>query len=133
MRQGRGGRCTLLGMQDPRKLQVYDRASRLTIAVYRLTDCFPASQRYGLAAQMQRAAISVGSNIAEGCGRRGARELLQFLYVAMGSARELGFQLHIADLLLYGSEPERDAVREELDCVQRMLNRLTARLSARRS
>jgi four helix bundle protein len=120
-------------MQDPRKLQVFDRASRLTIAVYRLTDRFPASQRYGLAAQMQRAAISVGSNIAEGCGRRGPRELLQFLYVAMGSAQELGFQLHIADLLGLGSVPERNEVREELDCVQRMLNRLTARLSARGS
>jgi four helix bundle protein len=82
---------------------------------------------------MQRAAVSVGSNVAEGCGRRSARELLQFLYVAMGSARELGFQLHISDLLGYGAVPERDEVREELDCVQRMLNRLTARLRARGS
>jgi four helix bundle protein len=118
-------------MQDPRKLRVFERASRLTLAVYRLTDGFPSSQRFGLTAQMQRAAVSVGSNIAEGCGRRGDRELLQFLYVASGSARELGFQLHIAGLLGYGRVSERAKANEELDHMQRMLNRLTARLSAR--
>jgi len=133
MRRGVGDRYRLIVMQDPRKLRVFDRASHLAIAVYRLTNSFPASQRYALAAQMQRAAISVGSNIAEGCGRRSARELLQFLYVALGSARELGFQLYVADSLRYGSGPERDEVREELDCVQRMLNRLTARLRTRGS
>jgi four helix bundle protein len=116
-------------VQDPRKLQVYERASRLSVAVYRLTDGFPASQRFVLAAQMQRAAISIGSNIAEGCGRQSARELRQFLHIALGSARELGFQLHVSGSLNYGGTSAREEVREELDCVERMLNRLAARVS----
>jgi four helix bundle protein len=118
-------------MQDPHKLRVFDHASRLALGVYQLTDAFPGRERFGLAVQMQRAAISVGSNIAEGCGRRGDRELLQFLYIASGSARELGFQLHLAGLRNYGDELQRATVKKDLDLVQRMLNRLTARLKAR--
>ena len=120
-------------MQDPRKLRVFDGASRLALCVYRLTDTFPDRERFGLSAQMRRAAISVGSNIAEGCGRRGARELLQFLYIASGSVRELDFQLHVSGLLKYGDSAERAEAQEQLDHMQRMLNRLTARLGARTS
>jgi len=82
---------------------------------------------------MRRAAISVGSNIAEGCGRRGDRELLHYLYIASGSVRELDFQLHVSCLLDYGSASARAELQEEIDHVQRMLNRLTARLGARAS
>ena len=120
-------------MQDPRKLQVFERASRLALCIYRLTEAFPDRERFGLTAQMRRAAISVGSNIAEGCGRRGDRELLQFLYIASGSVRELGFQLHVSGLLSFGDSSERAEAQEELDHMQRMLNRLTARLGARTS
>ena len=116
-------------MQDPRKLHVYEHALRLSVAVYRLTDRFPASQRFVLAAQMQRAVISIGSNIAEGCGRRSAGELHQFLHIALGSARELGFQLHVTGSLNYADASARAEIREELDCVERMLNRLVARVS----
>ncbi|HEX7977570.1 MAG TPA: four helix bundle protein [Gemmatimonadaceae bacterium] len=110
---------------------MFEHASRLALGVYRLTDAFPDRERFVLSAQMQRAAISVGSNIAEGCGRRGDRELLQFLYIASGSARELGFQLHIAALRNYGDASQRAELQRELDSVQRTLNRLTARLRAR--
>jgi four helix bundle protein len=65
-------------MQDPKNLAVSGRAIELALAVYRLTRQFPADERFGLSAQMRRAAVSVGSNIAEGCGRWSNRELLQF-------------------------------------------------------
>jgi four helix bundle protein len=135
MRLHAGDRHRVPLMQDPRKLQVYERGLRLSVAVYRLTDGFPASQRFVLAAQMQRAAISISSNIAEGCGRRSARELHQFLHIALGSARELGFQLRPKRLIDYGGASAREEVREELDRVERMLNCLAARVSvaARRS
>jgi four helix bundle protein len=110
---------------------VFEHASNLALSVYQLTDSFPDRERFVLSAQMQRAAISVGRNIAEGCGRRGDRELLQFLYIASGSARELGFQLHIAGMRNYGDVSRRAEVRKELESVQRMLNRLTTRLRAR--
>jgi len=55
-------------MQDPKKLKVRDEARKIVAATYRLTALFPKHERFGLASQMQRAAISVGSNISEGCG-----------------------------------------------------------------
>lgn len=111
-------------MQNPNKLDVSARALELAVAVYRLTDQFPAQERSGLTAQMRGAAVSIGSNIAEGCGRSGRRELLQFLHVSYSSAAELAFQLSIATTLEFGSASDREAVVELTDHVQRMLNRL---------
>ena len=111
-------------MQDIKKLRVVERARRLGVAAYRLTDAFPASERFGLAAQMRRAAVSIGSNIAEGCGRRTNRELLSFLYIASGSASELEFQLQMAHDLGFGNPRDRETVMEALLVTRRMLSRL---------
>jgi len=118
------------GMQATKNLIVAEHAERLALAVYHLTAAFPPEERFGLAQQMRRAAVSVGSNIAEGCGRRGNRELLNHLYIAMASGSELEFQLGLTDKLNLGSEEARTAVASELNRVQRMLNRLTAYLRA---
>ena len=112
-------------MQPTRNLRVAEQATKLAVAVYRMTSAFPREERFGLTAQMRRAAVSVGSNIAEGCGRRGNRELLQFLYVASGSASELAFQLQLACALGFGEESAVAVARNELGSLQRMLNRLT--------
>jgi four helix bundle protein len=112
-------------MRDPNKLTVVQCAMALAVAVYRLTGEFPAGERFGLAAQRRRAAVSVGSNIAEGCGRSGDREFLQSLGVSRGSTTELAFQLRLARKLGFGSVAACESVGEHLDHVQRMLNRLT--------
>ena len=117
-------------MQDPAKLAVTEHAYRLAIAVYRLTAKFPADERFGLIQQMRRAAVSIGSNIAEGCGRRGDRELLNSLYVAFGEAKELAYQLRVSDGLGFGPTIARQKVMGDLDQLERMLNRLTAYLRA---
>ncbi|HEX7979210.1 MAG TPA: four helix bundle protein [Gemmatimonadaceae bacterium] len=111
-------------MQNPKALIVWQRSLDLALAVYRLTGQFPSHEQFGLTAQMRRAAVSVGSNIVEGCGRWGSRELLQFLQIAYSSAAELAFQLTIATELQYGNAVEREATVELVDHVQRMLNRL---------
>ena len=118
-------------MQPTKNLRVAGQATSLAVAVYRMTSAFPTDERFGITAQMRRAAVSVGSNIAESCGRRGNRELLQFLYVASGSASELAFQLQLACALGFGEEATVDATRNELMSLQRMLNRLTQHLAAR--
>jgi four helix bundle protein len=118
------------GMQATKNLVVAEHAERLAIAVYRLTAAFPHEERYGLAQQMRRAAVSVGCNIAEGCGRRGNRELLNHLYIAMASGSELEFQLGLTEKLAFGADEARKEVASELNRVQRMLNRLTAYLRA---
>ena len=56
-------------MQDFRELKVWQKAHDLTLDVYRLTQAFPRQEVYGLTSQMRRAAVSIGSNICEGCGR----------------------------------------------------------------
>src|SRR5215216_2342618 len=118
-------------MQNPKNLAVTEQAYRLAIGVYRLTATFPAEERFGLVQQMRRAAVSIGSNISEGCGRRGDRELLNYLYMAFSSAKELAFQLRVSDGLDFGDSAERARLVSDLDRVERMLNRLTAYLRAR--
>ena len=108
-------------MQNPKDLAISGRALELALAVYRLTEQFPSPERFGLTAPMRRAAVSVGSNIAEGCGRWGNREFLQFLQVSYSSATELAFQLHIATELQFGNAVERAATAEIIDHVQNPL------------
>ena len=88
-------------MGDFRQLTVWKRAHGLALEVHRSTGSFPAAERYGLAAQMRRAAVSVVSNIAEGCGRQNDRELAYFLRIARGSVRELECQLLLSRDLGY--------------------------------
>jgi four helix bundle protein len=83
-------------MQSADNLRVTAHARSLATDLYRLTSTFPASERYGLTSQMRRAAVSIGSNISEGCGRTGDRELVRFLHIALGSASELEFQILIS-------------------------------------
>jgi four helix bundle protein len=107
-------------MQNVHKLAVYHEARQLAIATYRLTADFPSSERFGLTQQMRRAVISIGSNIAEGCGRSGSRALLPFLHYAIGSVNELTFQVEIATELGHCSNEDAHAViqrsRERVAC-----------------
>ena len=74
-------------------LVVWQKGMGLAKQVYQLTETFPASEKYGLVAQMRRAGVSVPSNIAEGQARRSRREFIQFVSHAEGSAAELETQL----------------------------------------
>jgi four helix bundle protein len=112
-------------VRDFRRLDVAARARELVIAVYRTTGTFPPNERYGLAAQMRRAAVSIASNIAEGTGRGGNREFLRFLYIALGSATELAIQLDLAIALDFVDAAEGATLVDRTNHVQRMLNRLT--------
>ena len=118
-------------MQDAEKLAVYGEARELAVAVYRLTAAFPPAERFGITQQMRRAAVSVGSNIAEGCGRQGARSMLPFLHYALGSANELAFQLELAVDLQLSQVADLKVLRGRLDRTRRMLIRLSAAVSRR--
>jgi four helix bundle protein len=83
-------------MGDYKELLVWKQAHRLALDIYRGTQQFPHEERYGLVAQMRRAALSVVSNIAEGSGRQSDREQSRFLRIARGSVHEVQCQLLIS-------------------------------------
>jgi four helix bundle protein len=112
------------GMQNPENLRVAHAAEELADLVYDFTAGLPTDERFGLTAQMRRAAVSVGSNIYEGCSRQTNRALLAFLYIAHGSAGELIFQTRFAIRRNYGDPAVAAALSRQLVVVRRMLARL---------
>src|SRR5690625_964696 len=77
-----------VAMQDFRKLHVWHLSHQLVLHLYETTRRFPDAERYGLTAQLRRSAISVPSNLAEGCGRGSNRDFARFIQIAFGSANE---------------------------------------------
>jgi four helix bundle protein len=82
-------------------LTVWKRGIELSLAIYRLTSNFPTEERYGISSQLQRAGVSIPSNIAEGYGRGTRKDYKQFLAIARGSTLEVQTQLIIANELGY--------------------------------
>jgi|SRR6476646_8795802 len=85
-------------MRNYRDLQVWSKAHHLTLELYRISRQFPREETYGITSQLRRAAVSIGANLAEGCGRRTSSELARFVRIATGSASELDYLLLSRDL-----------------------------------
>jgi len=86
-------------MRDHTKLRAFELADEVAVLVYRVTARFPREELYGLTSQMRRAAVSVSSNIVEGCARDSQSDYLRFLYISFGSLRELHYQLSLSKRL----------------------------------
>jgi len=113
-------------VKDFKELRVWQKAHALTLEIYQATKSFPRDEIYGLISQMRRAAVSVGANIAEGCGRRSDGELTRFLQIARGSASELEYHLLLArDLKLLANDAYQSFEKQLIE-VQRMLTSLVA-------
>ena len=117
-------------MQGFRNLKVWQRAHRLTLALYRSTKKFPKEELYGLTAQIRRAACSICANIAEGCGRKGDKEFARFLYITFGSAFELEYHLLLSSDLEYLDRRVFIALNLEVVEVKRMISGLLVKLRA---
>src|SRR5258708_37758374 len=72
-------------MRNYRELGVWEKSHKLTLELYKLSRGFPKDEIYGLTSQMRRAAVSIGANLAEGCGRRTGAELARFIRIAANS------------------------------------------------
>jgi four helix bundle protein len=88
-------------MRDHRKLRAFELADALVLSIYAATKTFPKDEQFGLTSQIRRAAVSIASNIVEGCARKSQADYLRFLDMAFGSTREVGYQLSIAARLGY--------------------------------
>jgi four helix bundle protein len=113
---------------DYRRLQVWQRAHRLTLDVYQATRTLPKEELFGLTSQLRRAALSIPANIAEGCGRNGHAELARFLGIALGSANELDYHLLLAQDLGYIDPSQYEPLAAETRNITNMLAAFIARL-----
>lgn len=114
-----------------KKLDVWKQALNLSVEVYRATEKFPKKEVYGLASQMQRAGVSVPSNIAEGAARNHDGEFYHFLGIACGSAAELYTQTLIAKELEYINQAQSDKITGELDHIMNRIFKLQEQLETK--
>jgi len=114
-----------------KKLDVWKQALNLSVEVYRATEKFPKKEVYGLASQMQRAGVSVPSNIAEGAARNHDGEFYHFLGIACGSAAELYTQTMIACELGYITRAQSDKITGELDHIMNRIFKLQDQLQTK--
>jgi four helix bundle protein len=114
--------------RDHRKLDVFRLADSLAIDLYRDTAGFPASERYGLLAQLRRAAVSIPTNIVEGCARSTETEYLRFLEIAFASARELGYLVDLSVRLAFVKPSTARNLTDKAEHVAAMLLALRSSL-----
>ncbi len=119
-------------MKDFRDLHVWQRSHRLTLAIYGATKGFPREELYGLTSQIRRSAVSIGANIAEGCGKIGNNEFQRFLQIAAASASELDYELLLARDLRYFTGTNYARMADELSQLRKMLSSLLRKVQAER-
>ena len=108
-------------MKPYERLDAWQAAHRLVLAVYETTQSFPRSELYGLTSQARRAAFSVAANIAEGSAKKGPREFRRYLDMAVGSLAELAYILRLVKDLGY----LKDSAWADLDKARDQVGRLT--------
>jgi four helix bundle protein len=118
-------------VQSYKELNVWTKGLEIADAVYALTEKFPRKEIFGLGSQMERAATSISSNIAEGFMRQSTKEFIQFLHISLGSSAELETQLVIALKRNYVVLKAFEALQKEIDAEGRMLRALIKSLKKR--
>jgi four helix bundle protein len=118
-------------MRDHTKLRAFQLADDLVLLVYRATKPFPKHEQFGLTHQMRRSAVSIASNILEGCARNTEADYLRFLDMAYGSSRELSYQATIARRLDYLPAEEFEPLEAQAVETSKVLNGLVRSLRRR--
>ncbi|MBW2200884.1 MAG: four helix bundle protein [Deltaproteobacteria bacterium] len=111
-------------MRDHTKLRAFELADEVAVLVYRVTAGFPREELYGLTSQMRRAAVSVPSNIIEGCARDSQADYLRFLYIAFGSLKELHYQLCLSKRLGFLRNQDSSLIEPKIVETEKVLNGL---------
>ncbi len=117
-------------MKNFRKLNIWQNGITIVKMTYRMADMLPKNEKYGLRSQICRAAVSVPSNIAEGCGRNSDADFRRFLDIALGSLFELETQLIIIVELSFIEENKVKELTELIQQEEKMINSLITKLKA---
>lgn len=117
-------------MRNYRELEVWEKSHKLTLELYKLSRAFPKEEMYGLTSQLRRAAVSIGANLAEGCGRRTSAELARFVRIAMGSASELDYHLLLCRDFEFFPGEQYERTSKELVRVRKVLSGLLVSIEA---
>ncbi|MGA6954289.1 MAG: four helix bundle protein [Candidatus Acidiferrales bacterium] len=112
-------------------LRVWKQAHELTLLIYKLSETFPRSERFGMISQIRRSACSVSANIAEGFGRRSTRELLRSMQIARGELEETRYFLILGRDLGHVKEPDFERTTASCDTVGKLINALGSSLKKR--
>ena len=115
-------------MRNFRDLQVWEKAHKLTLAIYRGTCDFPKEERFGLTSQIRRSAGSIAATLAEGCGRRSDGEMTRFIQIPMGSGAERSYHLLLARDLGFLRNTEYSSLNSDLGEVMRMPSSLSQKI-----
>jgi four helix bundle protein len=118
-------------MDSYKELEVWKKSMDLVEQVYLVSNDFPNHEKFGLVSQMQRAAVSIPANIAEGWGRSSTLEYIHFLKIAKGSLLELETHIIIAERLKYLDNSKSKKLISRIDEVLRMLSSLITSLKSR--
>ncbi len=118
-------------MRDFHTLKVWEKGHVFAQAAYKACESFPASERYGLTSQLQRAALSIPTNIAEGCGYESDAQFIRFLEIALGSASECEYLLLFARDMGYLRPEIHASLSESVVEIKRMLTGLLKSLRRR--
>jgi len=111
-------------MRDHEKLKAFELADEVALLIYKITAGFPKEELYGLTSQMRRAAVSVPSNIVEGCARDSQADYQRFLTIAFGSLRELHYQLSLSVRLGFVTEQDSSQIGAKVIEAEKVLNGL---------
>ena len=114
-------------------LVAWQESRGLAIDIYLLTKTFPSSEMFGLTSQMRRAAVSIGSNIAEGFSRQYKEEKCQFYSIAIGSLTELLHQVFISEGVGYVDSPKREKLEESCEHIGKLIQGLFRSVQSRPS
>ena len=111
-------------MRDHTKLRAFEMADEVVVLIYQATTKFPREEIYGLTSQMRRAAVSVPSNIVEGCARDSQADYLRFLHMAFGSLRELHYQTGLSKRLGFLCNQDAALIEPKIIETEKVLNGL---------
>lgn len=117
-------------MRDFRKYEVWKLGMEVTSDIYKISKSFPKTEAFALTSQIRRSAVSIPSNIAEGCSRKTEKAFKQFIEIALGSAFELETQVLIAKNVNYIEEAIAAGILKKINHLKASLNSLRNKLKA---